>query len=45
VELESWPDDNRQSRVVFIARNLSEAQVRTLFVAIRGLLPPEESQL
>jgi len=45
VELENWPDDSRQSRVVFITRNLSEAQVRTLFVAIRGLLPPEESQL
>ena len=39
VELETWPDGNRQSRVVFITRNISEAQVRTLFVAIRGLLP------
>ena len=45
VELERWPDDNRQSRVVFITRNISEAQVRMLFVAIRGLLPPEVSQL
>jgi G3E family GTPase len=45
VELESWPDNKRQSRVVFITRNLSEAQVRTLFVAIRALLPPEVSQL
>jgi G3E family GTPase len=41
VELESWPDNNRQSRVVFITRNISEAQVRTLFVAIRALLPME----
>ena len=41
VELESWPDDNRQSRVVFITRDISEAQVRTLFVAIRALLPME----
>ncbi len=39
VEIDSWPDGNRQSRVVFITRNISEAQVRTLFVAIRGLLP------
>ena len=39
VELESWPDNNRQSRVVFITRDISEAQVRTLFLAIRGLLP------
>ncbi len=39
VELETWPDGNRQSRVVFITRNISEAQVRTLFLAIRGLLP------
>ena len=45
VELESWPDNDRRSRVVFITRDLSEAQVRTLFVAIRGLLPPEVSQL
>ena len=28
VELETWPDDKRQSRVVFITRNISEAQVR-----------------
>jgi G3E family GTPase len=38
VELESWPDGNRQSRVVFITRNITEAQVRMLFVAVRGLL-------
>ena len=39
VELERWPDGNRQSRVVFITRNISEAQVRTLFLAVRALLP------
>jgi G3E family GTPase len=38
VELEAWPDTNRQSRVVFITRNISEHQVRTLFQAIRALV-------
>jgi G3E family GTPase len=38
VELESWPDGNRQSRVVFITRNISERQVRDLFAAVRALL-------
>ena len=37
VELTAWPDDNRQSRVVFITRNISEAQVRELFEAVRAL--------
>ncbi len=40
-ELENWPDNDRRSRVVFITRDLSEAQVRTLFVAVRALLPME----
>jgi len=35
--LTAWPDDNRQSRVVFITRNISEAQVRELFEAVRAL--------
>ncbi|HEX9073372.1 MAG TPA: GTP-binding protein, partial [Pseudolabrys sp.] len=34
VELESWLDETRQSRVVFITRNISEQQVRNLFKAI-----------
>jgi G3E family GTPase len=34
VELEHWPDENRQSRVVFVTRNISEQQVRDLFKAI-----------
>jgi G3E family GTPase len=38
VELETWPDRNRQSRVVFITRNISEQQVRNLFAAVRGLV-------
>ena len=38
VELETWPDGIRQSRVVFITRNISERQVRDLFGAIRALI-------
>ncbi|MGA7390252.1 MAG: GTP-binding protein [Pseudolabrys sp.] len=34
IELEHWPDENQQSRVVFITRNISEQQVRDLFKAI-----------
>jgi G3E family GTPase len=37
VELTSWPDGNRQSRVVFITRNISETQVRDLFKSVRAL--------
>jgi G3E family GTPase len=37
VELEAWPGGNRQSRVVFITRDISEAQVRELFEAVKGL--------
>jgi G3E family GTPase len=37
VELERWPDENRQSRVVFITRNIAEQQVRGLFAAIAAL--------
>ena len=37
VELESWPDETRKSRVVFITRNIPERQVRDLFKAIEAL--------
>jgi G3E family GTPase len=37
VELETWPDDNRNSRIVFITRNITERQVRDLFAAVRAL--------
>jgi G3E family GTPase len=37
VELAQWPDGNRQSRVVFITRNISEKHVRDLFAAVRAL--------
>jgi G3E family GTPase len=37
VELESWPDANRRSRVVFITRNVSERDVGNLFAAVQAL--------
>jgi G3E family GTPase len=37
VEFNAWPDGNRQSRVVFITKNISEQQVRDLFAAVRAL--------
>jgi G3E family GTPase len=37
VELQSWPDQDRESRVVFIARNIQEAQIRDLFAAVEKL--------
>jgi G3E family GTPase len=37
VELESWPDENRKSRVVFVTRNVPERQVRDLFSAVQAL--------
>jgi G3E family GTPase len=38
VELDAWPDNNRQSRVVFITRNISEQHVRDLFKSVRALV-------
>ncbi len=37
VELETWPDENRSTRVVFITRNMRERQVRDLFAAVQTL--------
>jgi G3E family GTPase len=37
VELESWPDQNRDGRVVFITRGIAEQDVRNLFAAVRAL--------
>lgn len=37
VELESWPDESRASRVVFITRNIAERQIRDLFAAVKAL--------
>jgi G3E family GTPase len=38
VELQDWPDDRRQSRVVFITRDISEHKVRALLRAVRDLV-------
>jgi G3E family GTPase len=37
VELQSWPDQNRDSRIVFITRNIGEVQIRDLFAAVERL--------
>jgi G3E family GTPase len=37
VELQSWPDQNRDSRLVFVTRNLREAEIRDLFAAVEAL--------
>ena len=37
VELQSWPDENRLSRVVFITRGVAERGVRNLFAAVQAL--------
>jgi G3E family GTPase len=44
VELASWPDGERASRLVFITRNVSEAQVRNLIAAVRDLAGGGESE-
>jgi len=37
VELETWPNANHASRVVFITRNMRERQVRDLLAAVQAL--------
>jgi G3E family GTPase len=37
VELQSWPDQNRNSRIVFITRDIAESQVRHLFASVERL--------
>jgi G3E family GTPase len=37
VELQSWPDQNRNSRIVFITRKIAESQVHDLFAAVETL--------
>ena len=41
VELASWPDGNRKSRLVFITRNVPESQVRALLAAVHALTAPD----
>jgi G3E family GTPase len=44
VELATWPDGERASRLVFITRNISERQVRDLMNAVRALAAPDGSR-
>jgi G3E family GTPase len=37
VELDKWPDDDHDSRIVFITRNIPERDVSALFAAVRAL--------
>jgi G3E family GTPase len=37
VELDVWPDDDRNSRLVFITRNIVERDVRALFATVQAL--------
>jgi G3E family GTPase len=37
VELATWPDQDRASRLVFITRGIPERQVRDLFASVRAL--------
>jgi G3E family GTPase len=41
VELEVWPDENRNSRIVFITRNIPERAVADLFAAVEALAENE----
>ncbi|MET0868580.1 MAG: GTP-binding protein [Pseudorhodoplanes sp.] len=36
-ELQTWPDDDRRSKLVFIVRDIAESEVRALFEAISNL--------
>jgi len=40
IELQGWPDDDHRTRVVFIARGVSERQVKDLFAAAKQLAQP-----
>ena len=37
VELAAWPDGEHGSRIVFITRNITEAQVRGLLAAVSAI--------
>jgi Ni2+-binding GTPase involved in maturation of urease and hydrogenase len=39
IELERWPSDDHQTRLVFITRGISEATVAALFSAIASIAP------
>lgn len=37
VELQAWPDDGRESRLMFTTRDIEEQAVRSMFEAVRAL--------
>jgi G3E family GTPase len=37
IELEDWPDEDRRSRLVFITRDISRAEVEALFAAVSAI--------
>jgi G3E family GTPase len=37
IELQSWPDDDHRSRLVFITRGIGRSQVEALFVAVAAV--------
>ena len=41
IEMETWPDGPRLSRIVFITRGVGERQVRDLFAAVKALAARE----
>jgi G3E family GTPase len=41
VELATWPDESRNSRTVFITRNIPDRDVRALFAAVESLAKDE----
>lgn len=45
VELQSWPDANRTSRLVFITRGIAERDIRLLFDAVERLQGQPRPQL
>jgi G3E family GTPase len=44
VELQTWPGEDRASRLEFITRNVEEKTVQNLFDSIRALAPPIQTQ-
>ncbi len=44
VELEDWPDGDRRSRLVFIARNLAREPVEQLFAAVAAIANPRADE-
>jgi G3E family GTPase len=40
VELEAWPDEDRQSRITFVARGIERQTVEKLFMAVCALAEP-----